>query len=58
MDDWKNHFASVLEGRDEDGREGTEKRKLEGDQEDELDEEEIEMQIRRVKSKKQRKRMK
>lgn len=52
LDDWKNHFASVLERRDEDGREGTEKRKLEGDQEDELDEKEIEMQIRRVKSKK------
>lgn len=42
IEEWKNHFELVLEGREEDKRERTEKRKLEGDPEEELSEEEIE----------------
>lgn len=57
VEKWKDHFASVLEGREEEGREGTEGRKLEDDQEEDLNEEEIEKQIRKMKTKKQRERM-
>lgn len=52
MEEWRRHFVSVLEGREEDGGGKTGKRSLEGDQEEELNDEEIEKQIRKMKRKK------
>lgn len=51
MEEWRRHFVSVLEGREEDGGGKTGKRSLEGDQE-ELNYEEIEKQIKEMKRKK------
>lgn len=52
IEEWRRHFVSVLEGREEDGRGKTGKRSLEDDQEEELNDEEIEKQIRKMKRKK------
>lgn len=52
MEEWRRYFVSVLEGREEDGRGKTGKRSLEDDQEEELNDEEIEKQIRKMKRKK------
>jgi len=44
MEDWKKHFLELLEGEKGIGKETEEKRRMEGDQEEETGEEEIEFQ--------------
>jgi len=53
VEEWEKHFLELLEeekGTDEGTRE--EKRRMEGDQEEELREEEIEIQLKKIKRKK------
>ncbi|KMQ91376.1 neurofilament medium polypeptide-like protein [Lasius niger] len=52
MGDWKNHFQHLLEGSEKDKKEDVERRSLNEDQEEELRDEEIEKQIKKLKRKK------
>jgi len=52
MEDWEKHFLELLEGEKGTGEETEEKGKMEGDQEEELKEEEIEIQLKKIKRKK------
>lgn len=52
MEEWKRHFMRLLEGSEKDKREEAEKRNLEGDQEEDIRDEEIEEQIKKLKKKK------
>lgn len=52
MEEWEKHFSQLLEGSKNGEREIADKRKVEGDQEEDLKDEEIEEQIRRLKKKK------
>jgi len=52
MEEWERHFLELLEGERGTGEEIGEKRRTEGDQEEELREEEIEIQLKQIKRKK------
>jgi len=52
MEEWERHFLELLEGERGTGEETGEKRRTEGDQKKELREEEIEIQLKKVKRKK------
>jgi len=50
MEDWEKHFLELLEGeKGETGEETGEKRKMEGDQKEDLGEEVIETQLKKIK---------
>jgi len=49
MEDWEKHFLDLLEGEKGTGEETGEKRRMEGDKEKELREEEIETQLKKIK---------
>jgi len=52
MEDWEKHFVELLEGEKGTGEETGEKRRMEGNQEEELEEEEIKIQLKKIKKKK------
>jgi len=52
MEEWEKHFLDLLKGEKETGEKTGKKRRLEGDLEEELGEEEIEFQLKRVKKEK------
>jgi len=52
MEEWEKHFLELLEGKKGTDEETGEKRRMEGDEEKELREEEIEIQLKKIKRKK------
>jgi len=52
MEKWERHFLELLEGEKETDKETEEKRRIEGDQEEVLREEEIAIQLKKIKRKK------
>lgn len=52
MKEWEEYFVRLLEGSTEDKRSGAERRKTEEDEETEIQDEEIEKQIKKIKRKK------
>jgi len=52
MEDWEKDFLELLEGEEGIGEETGVKRRMERDQEEELGEEEIEIQLKKIKKKK------
>jgi len=52
MEDWEKHFLELLEGEKGISEEIGEKKRMEGDQEEELGEKEIEIQLKKIKKKK------
>jgi len=52
MEEWERHFLELLEGGRGTGEQTGEKRRMEGDQEEELREKEIGIQLRKIKRKK------
>lgn len=52
IEEWENHFMQLLEGSKDDRIELIERRRREGDQEEEVKNKEIEEQIRKLKRKK------
>jgi len=52
MEEWERHFLELLEGERGTNEETGEKRRMERDQEEELREEEIEIQLKKIKRKK------
>jgi len=50
--DWEKHFLSLLEGEKGTSEETEKKRRLEGDQEEELGKKKIEVQLKKIKKKK------
>jgi len=47
MEDWEKHFLELLEGEKEIGQETGEKKRMDGDQEKNLEEKEIEFQLKK-----------
>jgi len=52
MEEWEKHFLRLLEREKGTGEKIGEKRRLKGDQEEELGEKEIEFQLKKLKKKK------
>jgi len=52
VEDWEKYSLELLEGKKGTGEETEEKKRMEGDQEKKLGEEEIEFQLKNIKKKK------